>query len=107
MIACSGCSDEEDHVGGNHGAPESFGLSIFWADRLVPHSVLKRLHFLPQSSLARHCEELQLPVQWKNRVRGFLFFDADYKHISNNKLRILRMDELEGLFLLPSALNLF
>ena len=85
-------SDEKDLVSDH----DPFGLNIFWADRLVPDSQLHNLHFLPESENVRFCEINKLPKRWKDRIKGFVFFDANYRHISNNKLRILKMDEMEG-----------
>lgn len=60
-------------------------FSILWANRLVPDTTVVRLPCLPYRG-----EKLSVDVSehWKNRVKGFLFLDWKFGHISNNKLQI-------------------
>ena len=58
---------------------------IYWQNRLVPDTKLNKLSFFPEArSWIRH----NLNRNWSNRVKCFLFFDANFHNISNNKLKI-------------------
>ena len=48
-------------------------------------------------TMTEFCEENEIPVEWRQRIKGFIFFDAEFKHISNNKLKILS-DDLDDFF---------
>jgi hypothetical protein len=61
--------------------------SVYWQDRLVPETEITSLPFFPEWRLARICEQNNVPVDWRDRIRGFLFFGWDFHHISNNKLK--------------------
>ena len=82
----------------NSSRSDDFSSNVFWAERLVPHSVVRDMEFLPQSTKNTYCEEKEIPVEWKRRLKAFIFFDADFKHISTNKLKILtdHLDEFFG-----------
>jgi hypothetical protein len=55
-------------------------FSIFWCDRWFPDSSANKLSFFPGNALK------DVADNWRDRVRGFLFFDWSFNHISNNKL---------------------
>jgi len=60
-----------------------------WMNRLVPESFVNELPFF---SIVKQYTELQLPTKfiplnWKARIKGYLFFDRNFP-ITNNKLRI-------------------
>jgi hypothetical protein len=61
--------------------------SVYWQDRLVPETEIKTLPFYPSAKSATQCDQEKIPVKWRDRVRGFLFFGWDFRHISNNKLK--------------------
>ena len=60
-------------------------FSTFWVNRLVPASFVNKLPFFPKTN--KKLIEENIPLDWLNRVKGFLFFDRDFP-ITNNKLRI-------------------
>ena len=64
-------------------------FNILWMNRLVPESFVNELPFF---SIVKQYTELQLPTKfiplnWKARIKGYLFFDRNFP-ITNNKLRI-------------------
>ena len=61
-------------------------FSVFWGDRLVPDTVVKRLPFFP--AFKSFFTKEGLPANVEHRIKGFLFLDWNFKHISNNKLSI-------------------
>lgn len=61
--------------------------SVYWQDRLVPETEITSFPFFPEWKTARMCEQNSVPVDWRDRIRGFLFFGWDFRHISNNKLK--------------------
>ena len=64
-------------------------FNICFVGRLTPNSTCEKLAFFPVFAESKlECENLQIGWNWKSRIKGFLFFDAEFKHISNNKLRI-------------------
>jgi hypothetical protein len=63
-------------------------VSVFWQDRLVPSSALQKLPFFPDARTKLQCDTDKLPENWRGRLKGYLFFDWNFRHISNNKLRI-------------------
>lgn len=74
---------------------DDFFMNVFWAERLVPQTEVTKLPHLPLSLNAFQCEKKEIPVNWSKRVKGFLFFDAAFPLISNNKLRLLTsLDDL-------------
>jgi hypothetical protein len=68
----------------------SYTVRVYWQDRLVPETVLSQLPFVPKSIQALKNMELNegISPNWKGRLVGFLFFDWEFHHISNNKLKI-------------------
>ena len=70
-------------------ASDHFSMTVFWAERLIPSSEVRSLPFFPALLTKLRCEKSNLPANWKQRIRGFLFFDASFPHISNNKIRLL------------------
>jgi hypothetical protein len=63
-------------------------VSIFWSNRLVPESFLKKLPFFPTAHTKALCDAAGLPENWRGRIKGYLFFDYEFRHISNNKLKL-------------------
>lgn len=63
-------------------------FTIYWQDRLVPESFITKLTFFPDAVTKKQCSDKGLPEKWRWRVKGFLFFDWHFKHISNNKLKL-------------------
>lgn len=63
-------------------------FSIYWQRRLVPETVLSKLPFFPDCVTRGQCNANELPEKWKYRLKGFIFFDWEFRHISNNKLKI-------------------
>eukprot|EP01038_Epipyxis_sp_PR26KG_P014495 gene14495-19457_t len=62
---------------------------VFWQNRLVPETFVEQLPFFPAGAKTKgQCDKKQIAVNWRNRIKGFLFFDWSFKHISNNKLKI-------------------
>lgn len=61
-------------------------LDILWVDRLVPESSISQLTFFPAPNEKKLINDNIAPL-WKNRVKGYLFFDRNFP-ITNNKLRI-------------------
>ena len=61
--------------------------SLYWQDRLVPEAELKALPFLPDARTEGQCRNMKLPVRWRDRLRGCMFFNWEFRHISNNKLK--------------------
>ena len=63
-------------------------FTIYWQDRLVPQSSVMRLPCFPDLITLAQCNSESIAFKWMNRVKGFLFFDWNFRHISNNKLKI-------------------
>lgn len=63
-------------------------IRIYWQNRLVPETTLNRLSFFPDFKSVTQCQKLGVPPLWRNRIKCFLFFDANFHNISNNKLKI-------------------
>jgi hypothetical protein len=104
--------DDEEEVRGV--AKQGPVFRCYWQNRLVPETEVEKLNFFPDAATIEKCAKLnvsrvmqpnspliycalplclttcwQIPVAWRNRIKGFLFFDGSFKHISNNKLKIL------------------
>jgi hypothetical protein len=58
-------------------------FNVYWQSRLVPETAVCNLPFFPIRS-----NKSNIPQDWKSRVKGYLFLDGTFKHISNNKLKI-------------------
>ena len=63
-------------------------ISVYWQNRFVPETTLKRLPFFPTARNRMQCSSDKIPLNWKDRIKGFIFFDNKFSHISNNKLRL-------------------
>lgn len=63
-------------------------ISVYWQNRFVPETTLKRLPFFPSARNRMQCSSEKIPLNWKDRIKGFIFFDNKFSHISNNKLRL-------------------
>ena len=61
---------------------------IYWQNRLVPDTKLSKLSFFPDAKTLVQCHKLRIPLAWCSRIKCFLFFDANFHNISNNKLKI-------------------
>jgi hypothetical protein len=59
-------------------------FNVYWQNRLVPETAVWNLPFFPKRSSTTS----NIPQDWKDRVKGYLFLDGTFKHISNNKLKI-------------------
>jgi hypothetical protein len=57
-------------------------FNVIWQNRLVPETTVRELHFFPKRKV------VELNEKWKHRLKGFLFLDWNFGHISNNKLQI-------------------
>ena len=73
-------------------------VSVFWQNRYVPKTHAQRLPFFPTANSNLECSNAQLPMQWRNRIKCYLFFDSNFSHISNNKLQLLFDQGLENWF---------
>lgn len=62
-------------------------IYVYWQDRLVPETKLTTLPFMPDCRTPVQCQNMEVPVNWRDRLQGFLFFGWDFRHISNNKLK--------------------
>lgn len=63
-------------------------VSVYWQNRFVPETTLKRLPFFPSAKNRMQCSTERIPLNWMDRIKGFIFFDNKFSHISNNKLRL-------------------
>ena len=64
-------------------------FDIYWVNRFVPQSTLSTAPFFPKNlDSVNKCDYANVPVNWKDRLRGFIFFDHEWGCISNNKLKI-------------------
>ena len=63
-------------------------VSCYWQNRMMPLSSLQKLPFFPDAKSKSQCDNEKLPENWRGRLKGYLFFDWNFRHISNNKLRI-------------------
>lgn len=79
--------DDDAANKGNEAEPSDPMMSVYWQDRLVPETTLNSLPFLPDVKTLVQCEREGIPFNWRQRLRGFLFFGRDFRHISNNKLK--------------------
>jgi hypothetical protein len=61
---------------------------VYWQNRLVPETQLSQMPFFPAAKTVLQCERYKIPLDWKDRIRGFIFFDSNFVDISNNKLKI-------------------
>jgi hypothetical protein len=59
-------------------------FNVYWQNRLVPQTNVEKIPFFPIST----SKTFNIPSDWKGRVKGYLFLDGTFKHISNNKLKI-------------------
>ncbi len=77
--------------------PSTGGLfSVYWQGRLVPESKMNELKVLFDGLVTvRALREAGISPHWRDRVKGFLFFDSKFTFISNNKLRIAVESGLE------------
>lgn len=61
---------------------------VYWQNRLVPQTTLDKLSFFPEAKTMEQCDRIGIPRKWSSRIKCFLFFDANFHNISNNKLRL-------------------
>lgn len=64
-------------------------VCVYWQNRCVPNTFLQKLPFFPSVKGRLQCSTEHLPEQWNDRIKGYLFFDNKFNHISNNKLQLL------------------
>ena len=93
-------------------------FSIFWQNRLVPETVVNRLPLFKNIKVSDlDCDKLGIARKWKDRLKGFLFFDWNFHSISNNKLKFTMEPSMEVylenlvdkelIWTPPNSLNLF
>eukprot|EP00605_Chrysophyceae_sp_TOSAG23-4_P001164 GSChrysophyteH1.ASY1.ANO1.1272.1 assembled CDS len=64
-------------------------FDIYWVDRFVPQSYFTNIPLLPKSlETPAQCEKEGISLDWKKRIKGYVFFNSSWEHISNNKLKI-------------------
>ena len=73
-------------------------VSVFWQNRYVSKTHAPKLPFFPTATSNLECSNAQLPMQWRNRIICYLFFNNNFSHISNNKLKFLLDQELGDWF---------
>ena len=78
------CDLVEDDVPGE----EESMFRVYWQNRLVPETQLSQMPFFPAAKTVLQCDRYKIPLDWKDRIRGFIFFDSSFVDISNNKLKI-------------------
>ncbi len=72
-----------------HSTENNYYIRVYWQDRLVPETILTQIPFVPSSpQMLALMEKDGISKRWKDRLMGFLFFDWEFRHISNNKLKI-------------------
>ena len=90
----SGGDDQAGFVRDKRYEERMRSIDFFWTNRYVPQSGAEKLSFYPDDIKTREkCEKEGLPENWRTRVKVFLFFDSQFDDISNNKLRLLKVDE--------------
>lgn len=89
--SAGGSSSSDGHEEGrSRDRPNDRMIQVYWQNRLVPESILSHLPFFPSThSNSAVSKKDSVAKDWKNRIGGFLFFDWSFRHISNNKLKIL------------------
>ena len=80
--------DQVDTLMSDVDQPEDAVFRIYWQNRLVPDAFLSKLSFFPDAKSPAQCIRHGIPLAWGKRVKSFLFFDANFHNISNNKLKI-------------------
>lgn len=101
--------DEEDQQSKAYVGTEDV-FNVFWQHRLVPDTTVQDLKIFPTKGQA----EKDISDRWKYRLKGFLFLDRKFPHITNNKLQIqvdnfnnfLNSKEAIDYQLFPQRLNL-
>ena len=91
-------------------------FSIFWHNRLVPETVLNRFPLFKNIFSDIDCDRLGIARNWKNRLKGFLFFDGDFNNIKTSKLITMEpsleaylenLADKDLIWTPPNSLNLF
>jgi hypothetical protein len=62
-------------------------FSVYWQHRLVPQTEIIHFPHLPIARTLLQCETNNISIYWRERLKGYIFFSASWKKISNNKLR--------------------
>lgn len=87
--------DEEERHEKKKREAQSKNISIYWQNRLVPETGIDRLSFFPTARSRLQCSMERIPENWRGRIKGFIFFNNKFTHISNNKLRLQVDPDLE------------
>lgn len=87
--------DEEERHEKKKREAQSKNISIYWQNRLVPETGIDRLPFFPTAHTRYNCSMEKISENWRGRVKGFIFFNNKFTHISNNKLRLQVDPDLE------------
>lgn len=87
--------DEEERHEKKKREAQSKNISIYWQNRLVPETGLDRMPFFPIARNRFQCSMEGISENWRGRVKGFIFFNNKFTHISNNKLRLQVDPDLE------------
>jgi hypothetical protein len=87
--------DEEERHEKQKREAQSKNISIYWQNRLVPETGIDRLPFFPIARSRLQCDTANIPENWRGRIKGFIFFNNKFTHISNNKLRLQVDPDLE------------
>jgi hypothetical protein len=87
--------DEEERHEKKKREAQSKNICIYWQNRLVPETGIDRLPFFPIARSRFQCCMEGIPENWRGRIKGFLFFNNKFTHISNNKLRLQVDPDLE------------
>ena len=79
-----------------HKLHDTSTFSIFWQNRLVPESVINKLPLFKNIKVTDlDCDNAGIARKWRDRLKGFLFFDWNFHSISNNKLKFTLEPSLE------------
>jgi hypothetical protein len=78
---------------------------IFWQNRLVPETTLDKLSFFPDLKNVAQIDKLGIPNLWNHRIKCFLFFDANFHCISNNKLKLTVDPDLQTWITAPTVVK--
>ena len=77
-------------------------FDIYWSDRHVCMAGANKFEWMPSAVTSADCEKAQLPFEWRDRIKGYLFFQGGtgpdaWDSIANNKLNLtvagMQLDE--------------
>jgi hypothetical protein len=84
---CSTIDRSNEENGTNH--MNQVIVKVYWQDRCLPETTLSALPFFPNRRYEMYYLNRGLTPLWRSRLVIFLFFNYEFEHISNNKLKIL------------------